>query len=78
MLQIPCNGNQVFKVALYNKEVRALVKDNQSHDFFDDQWADTHFHEIHAKDEDDARRRVGERYPSVDGFVIEQVAPANS
>ena len=74
MLQMPCNGHQVFEVALYNKEVRSLVKDNQSHDFFDDQWADTHVHDVIAKDETDARRQIDERFPSADGFVVERVA----
>jgi len=76
MLQMPCNGHQVFEVALYNKDVRSLVKDNQSHDFFDDQWADTHLHDIVAIDEVDARRLIDERFPSADGFVIERVAIA--
>ena len=78
MLQMPCNGHQVFEVALYNKDVRSLVKDNQSHDFFDDQWADTHFQDIIAKDETDARRQIDERYPAADGFVVERVAITKS
>jgi hypothetical protein len=78
MLQMPCNGHQAFEVALYNKDVRSLVKDNQSHDFFDDQWADTHFHDVIAKDENEARQLIAERFPEADGFVIEKVALAKT
>jgi len=74
MMQLPCNGEQVFEVALYNREVRSLVKDNLSHDYYDDQWADTHVEDVVAKDETDARRQIDERYPADNGFVIERVA----
>lgn len=78
MLQIPCNGHQAFEVALYNKDVRSLVKDNQSHAFFDDQWADTHFHDVIAKDENEARQLIAERFPEADGFVIENIVLADT
>ena len=36
MLHLPINGHQIFEVFLFNREVRSLVKENQSHDFFND------------------------------------------
>ena len=36
MLQMPDSGNQVFEVRVYNKQVRALVKENQHHQKNDD------------------------------------------
>jgi hypothetical protein len=75
MLQLPTAGQQVYEVSIYNKEVRSLVKENQSHLFFDDQWADVHVHDVMALDEDHARQLIAERFPPEDGFVIEGVSP---
>ncbi len=73
MLRQPKNGHQLFEVAIYNKEVRSLVKENQSHRYFDDQWADTQLRDIVAKDEGEARELIAKRFPPDDGFVVEDV-----
>ena len=73
MLRSPINGNQVFEVSIYNKEVRSLVKENQSHSYFDDYWANSQIRDIMAKNESEARRLISERFPPDDGFVIESV-----
>jgi len=74
MLHKPCDGEQVYEVSLYNKIVRSLVKENQSHAIFDDHWADSQKHDVVACDEIEARRMVAERFNPADGFVIEGVA----
>ena len=73
MLQQPTKGQRVFEVSFYNKEVRSLVKENQSHLFFDDQWADKQVHGVVALDENQARKLISERFPPDDGFIIENV-----
>ena len=73
MLQAPIQGQHVYEVSIYNREVRSLVKQNQSHLFFDDQWADKHIHDVVALDEDHARLLIAERFPPDDGFIIEDV-----
>ena len=73
MLQQPTNGQQVFEVSFYNKEVRSLVKQNQSHLFFDDQWADRQVHDVVALNEKHARKLIFERFPADDGFIIEDI-----
>ncbi len=73
MLQAPTEGQYVYEVSIYNREVRSLVKQNQSHLFFDDQWADKHLHDVIARDENHARLLIAERFPPDDGFVIEGV-----
>ena len=73
MLHRPLDGEFVYEVSIYNKDVRSLVKENQSHNVFDDHWADTQLHDVVAQDETEARRMVGERYPAGDGFVIQTV-----
>ena len=73
MLHKPCDGEQVYEVSLYNKDVRSLVKENLSHDVFEDHWADSPKHDVVACDEVEARRMVAERFKPDDGFVIEGV-----
>ena len=73
MLHKPCDGEQVYEVSLYNKDVRSLVKENQRHDVFEDHWADSQKHDVVACDEVEARRMVAERFKPDDGFVIEGV-----
>ena len=63
MLHWPRHGLRTFEAAIYNREVRALVKENQSHSLFGDHWADVHIQDVEARDEDEARDTVSERYP---------------
>jgi len=67
---------QVYLVKFYNKVVRALVKENQSHSFFEDHWADVHTQDVVATSEDEARSKIAKRFPPEDGFVIETVVTA--
>jgi len=75
MLHLPDRNHQVYRVALYNKEVRALVKENLSHWYYDDQWADVHSQDVTARDEIEARSLIAGRFRPEDGFVIEDVSP---
>ena len=71
MLYKPCEGEGMFKVSLYNKYLRSLVKKNQDHQIFEDYWANSQKHPVIASDEVEARRVVSMRLKSDDGFVIE-------
>jgi hypothetical protein len=73
MLQEPRAGRQAFQVVIYNKDVRALVKDNQPHSHYADHWADGTVQAIEARDEGEARRLLAERYPPEAGFVVQSV-----
>lgn len=73
MLHQPIAGHALYEVAIYNKEVRALVKENQSHTYYDDYWADVQVRDIIAHDEGEARDLIEKRFPSEDGFVVETV-----
>ena len=46
MIHQPNFGNTVYEVAIYNKDVRALVKENQSHSFYEDHWADEQHQDV--------------------------------
>lgn len=72
MLQ-PQARETTFLVAFYNKVVRALVKDNRSHDYFEDHWADIHVQDVTAQTESEARSILQRRFPPEDGFVIDHV-----
>jgi len=68
--------SQTYLVKFYNKVVRALVKENQSHSFFEDHWADIHTQDVVATSEREARSKIAKRFPPEDGFVIENVMHA--
>lgn len=74
VLQCPRPGHKNFEVELYNKEVRALVKQNRHHQQFSDEWADAHRQVVEAATADEARSQVADRYPEDQGFVISSVA----
>ena len=76
MLRFPETGRRAFEVAIYNQDVRALVKANLSHAFFDDQWADVKLHDVIARDEGEARALIAKRFPPEDGFVIKGMVPS--
>ena len=73
MLYKPCQGEQVYEISLYNRVVRSLVKENQSHELYNDHWADSQKHDVVARDETEALRMISERFDTDDGFVIEEV-----
>ena len=73
MLHLPSSGYKVYEVSVYNKDVRSLVKQNQRHCYFDDQWADVQVRDVVARNESEARTLIAERFPAKDGFVVEDV-----
>ena len=68
----------VYLVSIYNKIVRAMVKENESHSFFADKWADVNTQGVVAKNEREAIKKIVNRYPPEEGFVIESVVPVMS
>ena len=74
MLYKPCQGEQVYQISVYNRVVRSLVKENQSHELYNDHWADSQRHDVVARDETEARSMISERFDIDDGFGDETVA----
>ena len=70
MERAPHNGDQVFEVSIYNKDVRSLVKDNQATRSLMTRWADEKVQDVVAETADHARKVVKERFPPDEGFVI--------
>ena len=67
---------QTFEVVLYNEQVRAKVREGDSHRRFNDEWADSHYIEFKADSEDAALAKCRQKYPEAEGFVIEGVTEA--
>ena len=61
-----------FEVAVYNAEVRQKVADGEHHRRFTDDWADMHYIEIEADNEELARAKIEVMHPSVQGFVFDE------
>ncbi|MDP6108532.1 MAG: hypothetical protein QGF71_00465 [Rhodospirillales bacterium] len=76
MLLLTTGKRKAFEAAVYNKDVRAAVKDNKSHDFFSDFWADLQLQDVLASDETEARRLIDQRYPAERGFVVGDLVPS--
>lgn len=74
MLQQSTAIRKAFEVTIYNKLVRAAVKNNQSHDIYGDHWADSRIQDVLASDEDEAMRLIKLRYPGSEGFVIQKLS----
>ncbi len=62
-----------FEVAVYNAEVRQKVADDERHRRFTDDWADMHYIEIEADNEEQARAKIEVMHPSVQGFVLDNI-----
>ena len=73
MLQPITNGSNAYEVSIYNRDVRAAVKDNESHVLYGDQWADLQFQDVHAESEKEALKLILRRYPPENGFVIQDL-----
>ena len=76
MINLPKEGRKIYEAVIYNKVVRALVKGNESHDYFNDRWADSHAYDVSARDKNEAREIVSRHYPPEDGFVIQDLYPS--
>ena len=65
-----------YEIAVYNEEVRKLVREGKRHRRLRDDWADVHYIEIEADNEASARTKASTRYPSEQGYVIDYVGHA--
>ena len=73
MLRSLTDSRNAYEVSIYNRDVRAAVKGNQSHILFGDHWADIQFQDVQAQSETEARKLISRRYPPNQGFVIEEL-----
>ena len=62
-----------FEIALHNEEVCVAVKSGDTHERFEDLWADSHYIEVMAPGEEIALAKIEKQYPKQRGFVVEHV-----
>lgn len=72
-LHRPRSGCATFSVHIYNSDVRATLKENQSHHMLSERWAEEQTHEVVAQSAEEARAIAAQRFPAKDGFVITAV-----
>lgn len=65
---------KTFDVAIYNRDVRDALDRGRRHPL-SAAWAEVHYIEIEAGSEQEARTKVARRYPSSQGYVIDDVIP---
>ena len=66
----------LFEVAIYNELVKRAMQNGERAAYSDD-WADTRYIEVSARDESDARRKVLVKYPKDKGFIIKGINRAD-
>ncbi|MGC2856474.1 hypothetical protein ACM64Y_13455 [Novispirillum sp. DQ9] len=76
-LHRPRGGCETYAVHIYNRDVRARVKENRPHHILSERWAEEQTHEVVAHDEREARAMAERRFPSTQGFVITTVSRAH-
>ena len=62
-----------YEVVLFNTEVREMVAQGEHHRHLDDVWGENQHVEIRAVDIEDAKRKIGRRYPAHQGYEIVEV-----
>lgn len=77
-LHCPRSGCSTYTVYIYNKDVRAKLKENRPHDMLSERWAEVQPHEVTAHDPDEARRLATDRFPVREGFVITEIFRADA
>lgn len=73
MFAVATGSKKTFAIGVYNKEVRASVKENMRHLDFGDEWADVHYQGVVAETQDEALSVIVKRYPAEKGFVVDSV-----
>jgi hypothetical protein len=64
-----------FEVVVFNQEVRDRVAVQEKHEGYEDEWADPHYIQVSAHDEDGARAKINRQHPPEHGFVITDITP---
>lgn len=63
-----------YEVAVHNRMVReTLYRGDRNRTGYSDDWSQTHYIEVSAATDAEARRALLRRYPADKGFVVEGV-----
>lgn len=59
-----------YEVGVYNEIVREKINNGERHRFLTDDWADIHYIEVTAQNEESARQKILTRHSEHQGYVI--------
>ena len=65
--------NKLFEAAVYNEDVLLAIKDGEHHKDLDDDWADTHYFEIEARNAEEAWDIARRKWRAGHGFVVKAI-----
>ena len=63
----------IYRISIYNREVRSALKSNVDHYLYGDRWASFQGQDIAAISKEEALRQIEKRYPKLEGFVVESL-----
>lgn len=64
---------RAFEVSIFNRDVRACLKDNEDHPVYSERWCDPQKTILLARDEVDLASKVRAHFPVEAGFVVENI-----
>lgn len=64
---------RTFEIRVFNKDVRAYLKENHDHPIYNDRWCDTQCRLLTVCDEIELAKKLSELYPVKQGFVVEAI-----
>ena len=70
-------GTNIYRISIYNREVRSALKSNVDHYLYSDRWALAQGQDVSAISKDDALKQIEKRYPKLSGFVVESLKQVN-
>ena len=71
------NDTNIYRISIYNREVRSALKSNLDHYLYADRWALAQGQDIAATSKDEALEQIEKRYPKLAGFVVESLKQVN-
>ena len=70
-------GTNIYRISIYNREVRSALKSNVDHYLYSDRWALAQGQDLSAISKDDDLKQIEKRYPKLSGFVVESLKQVN-
>ena len=67
------DGSKKFEIGIYNEKVRKAVETMEPVKDLDPGWADLHWVRLWAQSSEAARKRILQRYPTEQGFVVTDI-----
>ncbi len=66
-------AKRTFEISVFNKDVRADLKDNRDHPIYSDRWCNAQRQLLTVCDEIELAKKLSELFPVKQGFVIEAI-----